>query len=352
LAKSRLVWDSRIQTELRNRSNKRVEEAISRAAKLEKEAADARGRVADIERITAWRHISEEQRVEIAVSIEHMAGDIDLLIEYEMSNGEAFTYAREIAGIFVSAGVSKIRHSPNSYIGTGFFGVSISATFPPINLSFVTNVFSKAGVKAWSSQRDLSKHLLRNVRAPNLYIFVAPKPPPEFMESSDGAAAPASADEPAISLGKAISEANEAGLQTERIRKELAGRRVSEIEFQKISEYLASMEKYEVRVIYESNDPEASTFAHDIGDVFKRSGWAVLFMSTATSRKVVGLVIPMYPGLKEAREIAGTAFIRAAIPFSPGTAPPVVGTFMNEGDDISGPCVDIHVGSKPGPMLA
>jgi hypothetical protein len=45
--------DARYQTELRKRSNDKLSDATSRAAMLEKEAADARGRVADIERLTA-----------------------------------------------------------------------------------------------------------------------------------------------------------------------------------------------------------------------------------------------------------------------------------------------------------
>jgi hypothetical protein len=42
--------------ELQRVSDEKVAEALERAATLEKEAADARGRTADIERLTAWRH--------------------------------------------------------------------------------------------------------------------------------------------------------------------------------------------------------------------------------------------------------------------------------------------------------
>jgi hypothetical protein len=62
------MWDGRIQTELRRRSDDRVAEAKmaaaqahERAAVLEKEAADARERTAAIEKLTSWRKILPEQ---------------------------------------------------------------------------------------------------------------------------------------------------------------------------------------------------------------------------------------------------------------------------------------------------
>jgi hypothetical protein len=120
------MWDGRIQTELRKRSNdklgvavKSASEANERAAKLEKEAADARGRVAEIERLHGWRRISAEQGVQIADAIRGQAEIIDVLIEHERGDREAYSYASELAGVFANAGVrpENIRGTPNSYFG-------------------------------------------------------------------------------------------------------------------------------------------------------------------------------------------------------------------------------------------
>src|SRR5712675_1695129 len=82
--RARTADDSRVA-----QAEKALAEAIEGAAKLEKEAADARGRVADIERLTAWRRVSDEQAEQIAVSLRHMEGEIDLWVEYERTDPES-----------------------------------------------------------------------------------------------------------------------------------------------------------------------------------------------------------------------------------------------------------------------
>jgi hypothetical protein len=165
-------------------ANKAAAEAGERAAKLEKEAADARGRVADIEWLTAWRRVTQEQRERIAISLRNMASEIDLLVEYERSDSEAFSYGREIIAIFEAAGVTKIRAIPNSYLVDPVFGVHIAGA-PPINTGLIADTFNTAHVPVSVFQMDLSKHLSRDDVPPNLYIFVAPKPPPSLWPASD-----------------------------------------------------------------------------------------------------------------------------------------------------------------------
>jgi hypothetical protein len=176
--------DARYQTELRKRSNDKMSNAIERAAILEKEAADARGRVADIERLTSWRHISDEQREQIASSIRHMADSLDVLIEYQIGDAEAFSYGREIREAFIDAGTTKIREGSNSYLVTIVFGVHLSSS-EEINASFIVSVLNKAGVQVTLYKYNLSTHLPRNEVVPNLYIFVAPKPPPPLWRVSN-----------------------------------------------------------------------------------------------------------------------------------------------------------------------
>jgi len=95
---------SHANSELRQRAD-------ARAAKLEKEAADARGRVADIERETSWRHISEEKSAQIALSIAPLTHDVDLLVGYEGTDSESWSYSFEISKIFVTAGISNFRRT-------------------------------------------------------------------------------------------------------------------------------------------------------------------------------------------------------------------------------------------------
>jgi hypothetical protein len=96
---------------LQRRSDDRVAEAKmtaaqahERAAVLEKEAADARERTAVIEKLTAWRRITPEQYSSIIRAIRETAPEIDLLVECEYSNAEAFMYARHSMGVPASWG--------------------------------------------------------------------------------------------------------------------------------------------------------------------------------------------------------------------------------------------------------
>lgn len=150
--------------------------ALERAATLEKEAAEVRARTAEIEKLTAWRHVSPEQRKQVADAIRAKASSVDVLIEYERGDPEAYSYASELARIFVDSGCEKIRYGPNSFLGT-VFGL-VLATSPETEENVNAAIFSAAGISSTASNMDLSKHLPSNLTAPNLYIFVAPKPPP------------------------------------------------------------------------------------------------------------------------------------------------------------------------------
>jgi hypothetical protein len=167
------VWDSRIQTELRNRSNER-------AAQLEKDAAGARERVAEIEQVAAWRHISPEQRDQISAALHNNTVlDIDLLIEYQYSDAEAWSYSAQLATIFGKSGVAAIRHGANMHFGQIVFGVRMAGG-PEVKVAEITAGFAKAGIAVHTFEMDLSTHLPRNEKPPNLYVFVGPKPPPKL----------------------------------------------------------------------------------------------------------------------------------------------------------------------------
>lgn len=152
-------------------------ESERKVAEANKAAAEARERTATIEALTAWRHISEEQYTPIVDTIRSKSQEIDLLVEYERGDPESFGYAREIAWLFQSAGVTRIRADANQYLVPGIFGIHIAAA-PEIDVSDIIEAFSTVGIELIVEHKDLSRHFSSNIKAPNLYIFVAPKIPP------------------------------------------------------------------------------------------------------------------------------------------------------------------------------
>jgi hypothetical protein len=146
-----------------------------RAARLEKEAAEAHERTAEIERLTGFRRVSYEQLQKIRSVIRPLAGTLNLLIEYQYGDTEAFVYARDLSVTF--RGIATIRLGPNSFLDTSAFGLFVAAS-PAVDIELIAQSFIGAGIEFGRLDTDLSTHLPGNVPAPNLYIFVAPKPPP------------------------------------------------------------------------------------------------------------------------------------------------------------------------------
>jgi len=184
------------QNELTRRSNDRLAQvefdngflqesaalANERAAKLEKEAAEAHERTANVELLTAWRRISLEQRRKMVDSLESVTPLLRLFFEYQNGDQEAFSYAAEIANVFVAAGiVESIAHRPNLWMQGGLFGTSISVS-PDLDASAILTPFEAVEIplrvtpwdplKLWPTRQDQPR--------PNVYIAVHPKPPPEF----------------------------------------------------------------------------------------------------------------------------------------------------------------------------
>src|ERR1700733_11368466 len=103
----------------------------------------------------------------------------DLIIEWQMGDPEAFSYMQQIADIFASAGVKSVRGFQNAWPSGPVFGLFVTGS-KEINLSFVTDAFAEVSIYLLSANVNLSTHRPRNEVPPNLYIFVAPKPPPPF----------------------------------------------------------------------------------------------------------------------------------------------------------------------------
>jgi hypothetical protein len=154
-------------------------------------------------------------------------------------------------------------------------------------------------------------------------------------------------------LAEANVRAAEAEMRTEQLRKELAWRRLSKQEVEKIGDILSKSDlpKCGLRIFHAPSDPEAITFARDIADAFRNNGWSVLFMAT-TMEILPGVMIPLYPPPDlDACGIARAAIGNAGIEFAGGTPPATAGMLAASGDDISGPSADMYIGSKAAPKL-
>jgi hypothetical protein len=172
--------------ELRRRSDER-------AAVLEKEAAEARERTAQIEKITEWRHIRPENASLFigAMRLLVESFDVDVVVEYQNGDPEAFSYGNTFIDVFAVSGITKIRAGTNMMLETAF-GLQVTVS-PEIGFMRIEEIFDKAGVPDVIRNGDLSNHFSRNIPAPNLLIFVAPKPPPhialvEEIQSNNNAA--------------------------------------------------------------------------------------------------------------------------------------------------------------------
>ncbi len=161
-----------------------------------------------------------------------------------------------------------------------------------------------------------------------------------------------------------VSEANDrasaAELAAEKLKAQFAWRRLSASAITLMSETLRNSERGELEITYFGSDPEATTFAHDVGLVFSQNGWTVNFVSGAYAGEVVfGLLIPMLRhadwdaarGLQSATRVVQSATSKAGIEFK-DEAPPQ--PFMSQdepGARVTYPCAHMYVGPKPMPKL-
>jgi hypothetical protein len=124
------------------------------------------------------RDISHSQLEKVRESLRGLIGQIDLLIEYQSGDVEAFVYARDINVTFI--GIANIRSVPNSYPLTPAFGLLVAAS-PPVDIEVIAKAFTDVDIEFNRIHLDLSMHRPQDKLATNLYIFVAPKPPPPLI---------------------------------------------------------------------------------------------------------------------------------------------------------------------------
>jgi len=166
------------QREIQKRSDTAVADANERAQQAGKDAAEARERAAKIEQLNAWRRVPKEKRAELVAFLKEMDVLVRLLIEYQNGDSEAFAYASEIANVFKEAGI-EVRGGPNSYIGIPVFGLHITGA-SEINMPPLVKALEDAGIPFGGVRDPSAAATLRGDPKPNLYIFVAPRMPPEL----------------------------------------------------------------------------------------------------------------------------------------------------------------------------
>jgi uncharacterized membrane protein len=260
------------------RAVRRAGEASERAAALEKEAAEARERTAKLEVLTAWRHISPKHRDEIVEQLRPVGSSLRLFFEYQNGDQEAYSYAGEIAEMFLNAGVAPgiigIRHQPNLWMVGGLFGASISVS-PDINGSAVVTPLIGAGivslVNPWDALRmwPIPQDQLR----PNVLICVYPKPLPAFPAPADEKATNSANDDRTAALEKAVAHATGRQIPPEQRESLVSALRtkiplnLDQISHGKIRRN--DGEKILIDVVIEhQRDAEAESFARAIESIF------------------------------------------------------------------------------------
>lgn len=161
---------------IRQRDHELVRRSNERVAKAEQEAARANYRAWEIERVAAWRRITSEQHRKLVDAMRQIAPSLDVLIEYQMNDPEAYTYAQEIIKAFQEAGVTNIRSNSNAFLGTPVFGLYLFAD-RPLEFDSFDKIFSTAGIDI-AIIGVAPDAVVRSDPKPNVYTFVAPKPPP------------------------------------------------------------------------------------------------------------------------------------------------------------------------------
>ena len=142
--------------------------------------------------------------------------------------------------------------------------------------------------------------------------------------------------------------ADEARLETERLKAQFAWRLISPIQEQILRHSLEKLKGSSVHILVFMQDAEANNFALDIRSIFKLSGWRVsLTFAGFTGNFAYGLRVPMgSDDTKETSAIIRKAFEDASLDTEPLSIPdPFVESDADENDAVL-PWAEIYVGPK------
>jgi len=162
---------------------------------------------------------------------------------------------------------------------------------------------------------------------------------------------------------KASDESNErvaaAELETEKLRALFSWRRLSYPQAAAIQESLAGGIKSSLSISYPGADPEANTFAREIGAVFFSAGWGVRLNAEsygggiAFGVRVPAIVITGIPltddrnvNLLNSGALVQQALSKAGIEFTPDQLPEPFMTISQSHGEVIFPCPVLYVGPK------
>ena len=160
-------------------ANDAAARALERASLLEKEAAEARERAAQIELLTMPRRISLEQRNKIADAVRGKTPN-SILIRYSMFDHEAAVFALELNDVFLEANTVPPDWQGKSDLSDNnlTFGLFIESQ-PDLYATVVIQAFREAGIL-------VTRGVPRDDLFPNstgtgtrLFVYVGHKPLPK-----------------------------------------------------------------------------------------------------------------------------------------------------------------------------
>jgi hypothetical protein len=162
-------------------ANRESDEKVARA---QLEAAEARERTAEVEKLTAWRRVSPEQSRTIAEAVRRNPSPLSVVIEFQSNDPEAYTYALDIVKIFEDAGIVDIGFRGNMYIIGAVFGLWMGVA-PDTDASLVISAFGQANISLGVQEKlDFFRHPSAGDAARNLYIFVGSKLAPTVVTTT------------------------------------------------------------------------------------------------------------------------------------------------------------------------
>jgi hypothetical protein len=155
---------------IRQRDHELVRRSNERVAKAE-------DRTKQIELIAGWRQITADQHEKLVSGMRELAPSLQVFVQIQRDNTEAYMYGLQIFKALHAAGV-------NYYAGTNsffdpIFGLHISVE-PPLDIGAIVQIFNAAGLHVVVHSRPPSAYARGGLPAANMYMFVAPKPPPDF----------------------------------------------------------------------------------------------------------------------------------------------------------------------------
>ena len=156
-------------------AKRELAKANERASSAEKAAAEARERTAEIERVTAWRRVSSEQRAKIVHALRNTGEDIVPIVQYQTGDPEAHTYAREILSCMIEAGAKGFKLTATFHSDVTFFGCALLLS-PGLRTAETINSLQELGMFVLDTSQDPSQRGKIGERVATVYCWVGPKP--------------------------------------------------------------------------------------------------------------------------------------------------------------------------------